>query len=649
MTGILLGQTAKGTKVELDLQKLITGRTFLGSVSGGGKSHTARRIIEQMFGQAGIIMVDVEGEYSTLREKYPFLIVGKDVPMVPEAAEYLADQVLGHELSVILDGSDPNLDVAAFQEFLERFFRRFIAIETAAKQPYLIFLEEADELAPEKGTSKSLCLGAMMLLAKKGRKRGLGIVVMTQRTAQTSKAVIAQCTNKLIGRIEWPEDKEVVHRFARIPKDISDKLDTLEQGQFYAAGDFIARPTMVHVGSVQTTHEGATPELTPPAPKELERVVAELSEKLPAIIQGQLAPAIPKVAEIEARLKDKFEGQWQARQKRVEKERDTIKARTEAKYEVRIADLQRKLDEAVRHATMKGGVGDLLSHPLVQKTLEKLNAKQRAFIELLETKGGQDPEHCSLFLETKPDSVKGFVYKINQEIAGLIESQGGRYVSRLAKLFPVTEEAQAEAKESEKLRTRVSELEQLMQQRDLYEKDLANKLAAANNAHESAMHRVKILETTNQRLVDIARGGSIPAETTQETPNTSATSNVSPTSGPPVTVIPVEATLRRTLTKFDIITNTEKLDADESTMTGRILATGLRGFFKYHRRLGEIMEELVRKYSVNKDSGGSKQSVKSSLEELVAKDILDRITEENQWAYFESPEFRERVRLKEVK
>jgi hypothetical protein len=61
MTGILLGETLKGAKAELDLQELITGRTLLCSISRWGKTWTARRIVEQIFGKTGIIIVDVEG------------------------------------------------------------------------------------------------------------------------------------------------------------------------------------------------------------------------------------------------------------------------------------------------------------------------------------------------------------------------------------------------------------------------------------------------------------------------------------------------------------------------------------------------------------------------------------------------------------
>jgi len=624
---MILGEMPRGGKAELDLQELITGRTLLCSVTGGGKSWTARRIVEQIFGRTGIIIVDVEGEYATLRERYPFLIVGKDLQLVPEAAEFLADQILHHELSAILDGSDPNLDVAAFQEFLARFIDRFIALETTSRKPYLWILEEADELAPETGIGRSVCLDAIRKLVKKGRKRGLGVMVLTQRPAFVSKFVISQCTNKLVGRTEWPDDIAVLHKFARIPDTATRSLGELSKGEFYTAGDFIAKDSIVKVGAVATKHSGATPELVPPAPRELETVVAQLSEKLPGIIQEQLLPAVPKVAEMEARLKEKFEAQWKARLARKDKELTSIRSRLEAKYEVEIADLKRKLDDAVRHATMKGGVSDLLSHPLVQKNLEKLSPKQRALVQLLETKGAQDAEHCSLFLECKPRSVPDFMSEINRRIPKLIERTHTGYASRLAKLFPVTEEAQAEAKEVESLRNGIAHLQEQYNHMELRASELLGE-------NERLIPKVKDLE----RQLEISRKAS---SVSTELPTKPPTQLPTDFSGPEIAV---EATLRRTLTKFTVATNTEILDVDESTVTGKLLATGLRGFFSEGRGFGAIMNELERKYSMSRTSGGSRDATRQSLEELVAKDILDRRSENNQWIYTATDHFNERVR-----
>lgn len=642
---VLLGETLKGAKAELDLQELITGRTLLCSISRWGKTWTARRIVEQVFGKTGIIIVDVEGEYATLRDKFPLLIVGKDVPLVPESAEFLADQILEHDLSAIIDGSDPQLDIAAFQEFLARFIDRFIAVETKARKPYLWVLEEADELAPEKGIAQSICLNQVRKLVKKGGKRGLGTIVLTQRPAFVSKFVISQCPNKLIGRTEWPDDLAVLRKFGRIPEKYADPeskdahaLKNLEKGQFYVSGDFIDRDELVKVGLVTTKHLGATPEIVPPAPKELKDVLTQLSKRLPAIIQEKIAPAVPKVAEIEARIKEKFEKQWQVRLARKDKEISTIRSRTEAKYETEIADLKRKLDEAVRHAALKGGVSDLLSHPLVKKNLEKLNAKQRGFVELLETKGPQDAEHCSLFLEIKPKNVPAFVHEVNRKIPKLIENIQGRYVSRLAKLFPVTEEAKAEAREADELRSQLGEAHETIKgltieaARIKGERDeLAGKLRAMQAEYEK-------IQRTMSRISPIREEPSAAAEVSKPFPPSGKEGLKEPA------VIPVEATLRRVLTSFDVSISKEVLDADEATPIGKILARGVAGFFDAPQGFGAIMGELERVYGLSRTSGGTRQAAQNSLIELCAKGILERRSEQNQWVYLATPEFRERVR-----
>jgi hypothetical protein len=454
--------------------------------------------------------------------------------------------------------------------------------------------------------------------------------------------VISQCRNKLIGQLDWDPDKDVVHRFARIPADVTEKLDAFKRGDFYVSGDFVAKPCIVHVGPIVTKHVGETPEVVPPAPKELAAILAQLTEKLPAITREKLAPEIPRVAEIEARIKEKFEAQWQVRIDRVKKERDAIAHRIEAKYETEIADLKRKLDDAVRHATMKGGVSDLLSHPLVQKNLEKLNPKQRAFVELLETKGPQDSEHASLFLEIKPKSVPDFTYDINRKIPKLIENQGGRYISRLAKLFPVTEEAQAEVRESDTLRSEVQDLKALA----------AHKGTLLDQASAEIGRLTKELRTVTMERDMFKRSSQAMAEAVdaEHKDAIEGAAHASPEGllggNFPEGKVAVEATLRRTLTKFDVITNAEKFDADESTWEGKILARGVDGFFHEPKGIGKIMAELVRRYNVG-DSGGNRTTVNDRLTMLLNKGILDRKQETGQWVYFESPEFKERVRPKE--
>jgi DNA helicase HerA-like ATPase len=76
--------------VDLDLQRLVTTRMLLQANSGGGKSWALRRILEQSHGEVQQIVIDVEDEFYTLREKFDYILVRKEggdcVPEVRSAA-----------------------------------------------------------------------------------------------------------------------------------------------------------------------------------------------------------------------------------------------------------------------------------------------------------------------------------------------------------------------------------------------------------------------------------------------------------------------------------------------------------------------------------------------------------------------------------
>ena len=98
MTQITIGKNIEnGKPTILDFKKLVNGRTFVSSMTDGGKSWTIRKIIEEIFGKVGVIILDPEGEYASLREEFPFLIVGKDIPLEVDSAEFLAEQILKNQ------------------------------------------------------------------------------------------------------------------------------------------------------------------------------------------------------------------------------------------------------------------------------------------------------------------------------------------------------------------------------------------------------------------------------------------------------------------------------------------------------------------------------------------------------------------------
>src|SRR5277367_3907716 len=104
MSKILLGKSDTHD-ITIDLDTLIGTRLLVTASSGGGKSETLRRILEQAVGHVQCIVIDPEGEFSTLREKYPFVLVGEggETPADIRSAALVATKLLELGASAVCD------------------------------------------------------------------------------------------------------------------------------------------------------------------------------------------------------------------------------------------------------------------------------------------------------------------------------------------------------------------------------------------------------------------------------------------------------------------------------------------------------------------------------------------------------------------
>src|SRR2546428_7941402 len=91
--------------VTFDLPTLLDTRLLVQANSGGGKSWLLRRLLEQSHGKVQQIVIDLEGEFATLREKYDYVLAGKegDTPADPRSAGLLAKRLLELQVSAIID------------------------------------------------------------------------------------------------------------------------------------------------------------------------------------------------------------------------------------------------------------------------------------------------------------------------------------------------------------------------------------------------------------------------------------------------------------------------------------------------------------------------------------------------------------------
>lgn len=274
-----------GPGVRCDLQKLIDTRALVQANSGGGKSHTLRRLLEQTHGKVQQLVIDPEGEFASLRERYDYVLAartGGDTAADPRAAKLLAERLLQLGVSAILD----IYELKAHERI--RFVRHFLeALVDAPKtlwHPALVVVDEAHVFCPQQGEAESA--GAVIDLCTRGRKRGFSAILATQRLSKLHKDAAAELNNKLIGRTGLDVDrKRAGEELGFTTKEQLLSLRQLEPGAFYAFGPALSLEVVqVQVGPVQTTHPkaGSRIAFTPPPPTDKVRALLPQLADLPA-------------------------------------------------------------------------------------------------------------------------------------------------------------------------------------------------------------------------------------------------------------------------------------------------------------------------------------------------------------------------------
>ncbi len=244
------------TPFEVDANIIATGRTCVIGASGSGKSYAVGVICEELCkNQVPFAMVDTEGEHAGLKEKFEVIVVGDDEGSdlrwsTLDAAE-LASQA-PDIAPLILDVSETENPKQAVGGLLSAIYEEVERRRT----PYLVIVEEADRLIPQNG-ERAPIFGEV---ARRGRKRGMGLMVCTQRPSLVDKNILSQCGNQLIGKLVIKNDLQAVAQFFpghELPKH----LTTLEPGRFFAMGGLSANARSIMIRKKDTRHGGSTPKL----------------------------------------------------------------------------------------------------------------------------------------------------------------------------------------------------------------------------------------------------------------------------------------------------------------------------------------------------------------------------------------------------
>ena len=241
---------------EVDANVLATGRTCVIGASGSGKSYAVGVICEELCkNQVPFAIVDTEGEHSGLKEKYDVVTVGDDGTCDLQWSTF----DLGQLASQAPDIAPLILDLSETEEpkqMIGALLTGIYAEVEKRRTPYLIIVEEADRFVPQNGER----LPIFGEVARRGRKRGIGLMVCTQRPSLVDKNILSQCGNQLIGKLVIKNDLQAVAQFFsghQLPKH----LTTLEPGRFFAMGGLSAVPRSITIRKKDTHHGGSTPRL----------------------------------------------------------------------------------------------------------------------------------------------------------------------------------------------------------------------------------------------------------------------------------------------------------------------------------------------------------------------------------------------------
>ena len=261
-----MGTGPTGQPVSMDLEELLATRLLVQGNSGSGKSHLLRRLLEKSAGQVQQIVIDPEGDFVTLADKYGHIAI--------EAADHsekdiarLAARIREHRASVVL--SLEGLEAEGQMRCAAAFLTALFDAPRDHWYPALVVVDEAQLFAPSGGGEvaeevRRASLSAMTNLMCRGRKRGLAGVIATQRLAKLAKNVAAEASNFLMGRTFLDIDMARAADLLGMERRQAEAIRDLPRGTFLALGPAISRrPLAVAIGEVETKARSMSPKLVP--------------------------------------------------------------------------------------------------------------------------------------------------------------------------------------------------------------------------------------------------------------------------------------------------------------------------------------------------------------------------------------------------
>lgn len=194
---------------------------------GRGKTYTAAVLAEELLeaGQVPVI-IDPTGAHWGLKSSadgsrpgYPVVVFGgehADLPLEEHAGETIARAVVEQRFPAIMDLS--LMRKGASHRFLAAFLETLYRLN---REPIHLLADEADDYAPQKPFGdEARVLGAMEDVVRRGRKKGIGCTMITQRPAVLNKNVLTQADMLVCLGMNHPRDIGAIEEWIAVHGDM---------------------------------------------------------------------------------------------------------------------------------------------------------------------------------------------------------------------------------------------------------------------------------------------------------------------------------------------------------------------------------------------------------------------------------------------
>lgn len=268
MSGLLIGDN-----LSLPRDVMATTQAIVAQ-KGAGKTYLAMKFMEEAV-KAGLqsIALDPTGVWYGLSASgdgpaLPVLVMGGEhgnVPLESTSGEVVAEFIVDSGRSVVLDLS--LMRKAEMHRFMAAFLDKLYHYKATHRENIHVFFDEADTAAPQSpGPEQARVLGAAEDVVRRGRSRGLGMTLITQRPAVLNKNLLEMCDTLYVMRVIGANDQDAIRKRVSVDapadqvKAMMASLASLANGEAWIwSPGALSMFKRFRVGAKQTFDSGRSP------------------------------------------------------------------------------------------------------------------------------------------------------------------------------------------------------------------------------------------------------------------------------------------------------------------------------------------------------------------------------------------------------